>query len=64
MQRHTNGVYASATKNIAFTMKHVSTVGNYDYSFLCVHLPRLARPLPRDEVFSLVHSLHLGAARF
>ncbi|GJN93972.1 hypothetical protein Rhopal_007035-T1 [Rhodotorula paludigena] len=34
MQRHTNGVYASATKNIAFTMKHVSTVGNYDYSFL------------------------------
>ncbi|BGP51602.1 hypothetical protein JCM10450v2_007552 [Rhodotorula kratochvilovae] len=33
MQRHTNGQYASATKNIAFVMKSVSTVGNYDYSF-------------------------------
>lgn len=55
MQRHTNGVYASATKNIAFTMKHVSTVGNYDYSFLCVHFPRLVHPLARTYALPLAH---------
>ncbi|GAA5930824.1 uncharacterized protein JCM15063_002470 [Sporobolomyces koalae] len=33
MQRHSNGQYVSATKNIAFKMKSASTVGNYDYSF-------------------------------
>ncbi|GAA6059733.1 hypothetical protein JCM10212_000261 [Sporobolomyces blumeae] len=33
MQRHANGQYVSATKNIAFKMKSASTVGNYDYTF-------------------------------
>ncbi|GAA6007466.1 hypothetical protein JCM11491_004172 [Sporobolomyces phaffii] len=33
MQRHANGQYVSATKNIAFRMRSASTVGNYDYSF-------------------------------
>lgn len=35
MQRHSNGQYVSATKNIAFRMKSASTVGNYgSFSFL------------------------------
>ncbi|GAA5820220.1 hypothetical protein JCM3770_006065 [Rhodotorula araucariae] len=34
MSRHTNGEYASATRNTAFVLKSVSTVGNYDYSFI------------------------------
>ncbi|GAA5979366.1 hypothetical protein JCM11641_005014 [Rhodosporidiobolus odoratus] len=33
MQRHANGAYLAATKNIAFVMKSASTVGNYDYTF-------------------------------
>ncbi|GAA6039389.1 hypothetical protein JCM8097_002830 [Rhodosporidiobolus ruineniae] len=33
MTRHTNGQYASASKNIGFVVKTASTVGNYDYSF-------------------------------
>lgn len=33
MQRHTNGQYVSITKNTYFTVRYVSTVGNYDYTF-------------------------------
>ncbi|ODO11062.1 hypothetical protein I350_01664 [Cryptococcus amylolentus CBS 6273] len=33
MQRHSNSAYVSATKNIALTLRSISTVGNYDYSF-------------------------------
>ncbi|KAK4047619.1 hypothetical protein OIV83_005277 [Microbotryomycetes sp. JL201] len=33
MQRHSSDSYVSITKNIAFTLRSVSTVGNYDYSF-------------------------------
>ncbi|KAM0789976.1 hypothetical protein ACM66B_005309 [Microbotryomycetes sp. NB124-2] len=33
MQRHSSADYVSITKNIAFTLRSVSTVGNYDYSF-------------------------------
>lgn len=33
IQRHTNTVFASSTKNIYFTVRSVSTVGNYDYLF-------------------------------
>ncbi|KAK4699567.1 hypothetical protein P7C70_g6693, partial [Phenoliferia sp. Uapishka_3] len=33
IQRHSNMNYLSATKNIMFTLRSVSTVGNYDYSF-------------------------------
>lgn len=33
MQRHSSSSYVAATKNIAFTLRSVSTVGNYDYSF-------------------------------
>ncbi|BGP31066.1 hypothetical protein JCM10296v2_002830 [Rhodotorula toruloides] len=34
IQRHANGQYVAATKNVVFKMKSVSTVGNYDYSFV------------------------------
>ena len=33
IQRHTSIAYVSVTKNIAFTLRSVSTVGNYDYIF-------------------------------
>lgn len=33
MQRHSTGSYVSNTKNIFFTVRSVSTVGNYDYMF-------------------------------
>ncbi|WVQ79580.1 hypothetical protein IAT38_001680 [Cryptococcus sp. DSM 104549] len=33
LQRHSNSQYVSATKNIALTLRSVSTVGNYDYNF-------------------------------
>ncbi|KAF4440787.1 hypothetical protein F53441_12195 [Fusarium austroafricanum] len=33
IQRHLTGAYVSATKNIVFTIRSVSTVGNYDYLF-------------------------------
>ncbi|KAJ7078447.1 copper amine oxidase [Mycena belliarum] len=33
MQRHSSSSYLALTKNIVFTMRSVSTVGNYDYSF-------------------------------
>ncbi|CAK5278719.1 unnamed protein product [Mycena citricolor] len=33
MQRHSSMNYLSLTKNIAFTVRSVSTVGNYDYNF-------------------------------
>lgn len=33
IQRHTNTVFASSTKNIYFTVRSISTVGNYDYLF-------------------------------
>lgn len=33
MQRHSSASYVSATKNIALTVRSVSTVGNYDYQF-------------------------------
>ncbi|KAI4252160.1 MAG: hypothetical protein LQ352_004444, partial [Teloschistes flavicans] len=33
IQRHTAGSYVSVTKNIAFTVRSISTVGNYDYMF-------------------------------
>ncbi|GAA5855142.1 hypothetical protein JCM9279_001967 [Rhodotorula babjevae] len=39
IQRHTNGQYASATRNTVFTLKSVSTVGNYDYSFSYSMMP-------------------------
>ena len=31
IQRHTTPTYVSATKNIAFVMRSIATVGNYDY---------------------------------
>ncbi|POY73080.1 hypothetical protein BMF94_3918 [Rhodotorula taiwanensis] len=34
MQRHANGNYIAATKNVVFKMKSASTVGNYDYTFV------------------------------
>ena len=33
IQRHLTGTYVSATKNIVFNVRSVSTVGNYDYLF-------------------------------
>lgn len=33
MSRHSSGEYVAATKNIHFTVRSVSTVGNYDYMF-------------------------------
>ncbi|KAK4051483.1 hypothetical protein OIO90_004697 [Microbotryomycetes sp. JL221] len=33
MQRHSSSDYISITKNVAFTLRSVATVGNYDYSF-------------------------------
>lgn len=33
MQRHSTSSYVSSTKNIYFTLRSVSTVGNYDYMF-------------------------------
>ncbi|KAF7315690.1 Amine oxidase [Mycena indigotica] len=33
MQRHTTSAYLAVTKNVVFTMRSVSTVGNYDYNF-------------------------------
>jgi len=33
IQRHTAENYVSSSKNIAFTMRGISTVGNYDYMF-------------------------------
>ena len=36
LQRHSNMQYVASTKNIAFTVRSVSTVGNYDYN-VCVH---------------------------
>ncbi|KAJ7479846.1 copper amine oxidase [Mycena latifolia] len=33
IQRHSSSNYVAATKNIVFTLRSVSTVGNYDYSF-------------------------------
>ncbi|KAF7361133.1 Amine oxidase [Mycena sanguinolenta] len=33
MQRHSTSQYLALTKNIVFTLRSVSTVGNYDYSF-------------------------------
>ncbi|KAF7290310.1 Amine oxidase [Mycena chlorophos] len=33
MQRHSTSQYLALTKNIVFTIRSVSTVGNYDYNF-------------------------------
>ncbi|KAJ7058557.1 copper amine oxidase [Mycena amicta] len=33
MQRHSTSAYLALTKNIVFTLRSVSTVGNYDYNF-------------------------------
>ncbi|KIR28237.1 hypothetical protein I309_02887 [Cryptococcus deuterogattii LA55] len=33
IQRHSNMNYVSTTKNIALTLRNISTVGNYDYNF-------------------------------
>ncbi|KAI5810568.1 copper amine oxidase [Pyronema omphalodes] len=33
IQRHTGGAYVTVTKNIAFVLRSVSVVGNYDYMF-------------------------------
>ncbi|KAI0123803.1 membrane copper amine oxidase [Xylariales sp. AK1849] len=33
VQRHSTGAYVSATKNTYFSVRSVSTVGNYDYMF-------------------------------
>lgn len=33
MQRHSTGQYVSNTKNVFFTVRSVSTIGNYDYMF-------------------------------
>lgn len=33
MQRHSTGSYVSVRKNVYFTVRSVSTVGNYDYAF-------------------------------
>ena len=36
MQRHSTSSYVSSTKNVYFTLRSVSTVGNYDYMFRLV----------------------------
>ncbi|KAJ7641294.1 copper amine oxidase [Roridomyces roridus] len=33
MQRHSNDEYLALTRNVIFTVRSVSTVGNYDYNF-------------------------------
>ncbi|KAJ7199635.1 putative copper amine oxidase [Mycena pura] len=33
MQRHSTSAYLALTRNIVFTLRSVSTVGNYDYNF-------------------------------
>ena len=33
LQRHSTSNYVSATKNTYFTIRSISTVGNYDYMF-------------------------------
>ncbi|TWU71601.1 hypothetical protein ED733_003204 [Metarhizium rileyi] len=33
IQRHSAATYTTITKNIAFTLRSVSTIGNYDYTF-------------------------------
>ncbi|GME48726.1 Major facilitator superfamily [Neofusicoccum parvum] len=33
IQRHISGAYVSVTKNTYFTIRHISTIGNYDYLF-------------------------------
>ncbi|EFY87548.1 membrane copper amine oxidase, putative [Metarhizium acridum CQMa 102] len=33
IQRHSTANYTSVTKNIAFTLRSISTIGNYDYMF-------------------------------
>lgn len=33
IQRHSNSKYVSITKNVYFTLRTVSTIGNYDYMF-------------------------------
>ena len=33
MSRHSTAGYVAATKNIYFTVRSVSTIGNYDYMF-------------------------------
>ncbi|KAF2146772.1 uncharacterized protein K452DRAFT_323862 [Aplosporella prunicola CBS 121167] len=33
IQRHSTSTYVSVTKNIFFTIRNISTVGNYDYMF-------------------------------
>ncbi|KAJ3749653.1 copper amine oxidase [Lentinula detonsa] len=33
IQRHSDDAYVASTKNIAFTVRSASTVGNYDYNF-------------------------------
>jgi primary-amine oxidase len=38
MQRHSTSGYVSSTKNVYFTLRSVSTVGNYDYMFRLVFL--------------------------
>ncbi|GJN93983.1 hypothetical protein Rhopal_007046-T1 [Rhodotorula paludigena] len=40
MQRHTNGQYTAVTKNIAFSMKSVSTIGNYDYNIQSAYVAK------------------------
>jgi hypothetical protein len=44
LQRHSNDRYLAATKNIAFVVRAVNTVGNYDYNVcdpkLCI-IPRV-----------------------
>jgi len=32
LQRHSSDKYVTATKNTVFTLRSVSTVGNYDYT--------------------------------
>jgi len=46
IQRHTAPTYVSVTKNIAFIVRSVATVGNYDYLF--------------DYEFYLDGSIHVG----
>ena len=40
MQRHSTARYISVSKNIAFYMRSISTVGNYDYTFECAQSRR------------------------
>ncbi|KAH7140917.1 copper amine oxidase [Dactylonectria macrodidyma] len=35
MDRHSTSEYVAATKNVYFTVRSVSTIGNYDYMFSC-----------------------------